>query len=182
MLTHLRPAITLTLFFALLLGIGYPLAMTGVAQAVFPAQANGSQVTRNGALVGSALIGQLFESDRYFHGRPSALNYDASTSSGTNLGPSSKALLDAIAERAAAYPGVTIPADLVTSSGSGLDPDLSPAGALAQLPRVAAARGLSEDALRQLVAAQTRGPDLGILGEPRVNVLALNLALDELKP
>jgi K+-transporting ATPase ATPase C chain len=182
MLTHLRPAITLTLFFTLLLGLGYPLAMTGVAQAVFPAQANGSQVARDGALIGSALIGQLFEGDRYFHGRPSAVNYDASTSSGTNLGPSTKALLDAIAERAAAYPDATIPADLVTASASGLDPDLSPAGALAQLARVAAARGLGEDALRQLVATQTRHPDLGILGEPRVNVLALNLALDELKP
>ena len=182
MLTHLRPAVTLTILFTLLLGLFYPLAITGVAQAVFPSQANGSQVTRDGALVGSALIGQAFESERYFHGRPSAVNYDASTSSGSNLGPSSKVLLAAIAERAAAYPGVQIPADLVTASGSGLDPDLSPAGALAQVPRIAAARGLTECAVRQLVAAQTRGFDLAILGDPRVNVLALNLALDELKP
>jgi K+-transporting ATPase ATPase C chain len=181
MLTHLRPAITLTLFFTLLLGLGYPLAMTGVAQAVFPAQANGSQITRNGTLIGSALIGQAFERDSYFQGRPSAVNHDASTSSGTNLGPSSKTLLDALAERAAAYPE-GVPADLVTASGSGLDPDISPAGALVQVLRIAAARGLNEDVVRQLVAAQTRGPDLGILGEPRVNVLALNLALDELKP
>lgn len=181
MLTHLRPAITLTLFFTLLLGLGYPLAMTGVAQAVFPAQANGSQVTRNDTLIGSALIGQLFEGERYFHGRPSPVNYDASASSGTNLGPSTKALLDAIAERAAAYPD-GVPADLVTSSGSGLDPDISQAGALVQVPRIATARGLDEEVVRRLVAAQTRGPDLGILGEPRVNVLALNLALDELKP
>lgn len=182
MLTHLRPAITLTLFFSLLCGIAYPLAITGAAQAIFPSQANGSQVTRGSALVGSALIGQLFESDRYFHGRPSAVNYDASTSSGTNLGPSNKPLLAAIAERAAAYGDAEIPADLVTSSGSGLDPDLSPAGALAQITRVAAARGLDGAELRDLVAANTRGPDLGILGEPRVNVLALNLALDALSP
>jgi K+-transporting ATPase ATPase C chain len=179
MLTHLRPAIALTLFFTLLTGIAYPLAMTGAAQAIFPAAANGSQIDRDGTLIGSALIGQLFERDAYFHGRPSAVNYDASTSSGSNLGPSSKALLDALAERAAAYPD-GVPADLVTASGSGLDPDISPAGALVQVPRVAAARGLSEDAVRQLIAAQTRGPDLGILGESRVNVLALNLALDAL--
>lgn len=180
MLTHLRPAIALTLLFTGLTGIAYPLAMTGAAQAIFPHAANGSQLTRaDGTLVGSALIGQLFERDSYFHGRPSAVNYDASTSSGTNLGPSSKALLDAIAERAATYPG-EIPADLVTSSGSGLDPDLSPSGALAQVPRVSASRGIDEATIRALVAANTRGPDLGILGEARVNVLALNLALDQL--
>lgn len=182
MLTHLRPAITLTLFFTLLCGVAYPLAMTGAAQAVFPSQANGSQISRKGELVGSALIGQLFESHRYFHGRPSAVNYDASTSSGTNLSTSSKALMDALAERAVAYENARIPADLVTSSGSGLDPDLSPAGALAQVSRVAVARGLDETKLRDLVAANTRGRDLGILGEPRVNVLALNLALDALTP
>jgi K+-transporting ATPase ATPase C chain len=182
MFTHLRPAVTLTLFFTLLCGIAYPLAITGAAQAVFPAQANGSQVNRNGAVVGSGLIGQLFESDRYFHGRPSAVNYDASTSSGTNLGPSSKGLLEAIAERAAAYGDAAVPADLVTASGSGLYPDLSSVGALAQVSRVAAARGLDDAKLRDLVAANIRGPDLGILGEPRVNVLALNLALDALTP
>ncbi len=182
MFTHLRPAIALTLFFTVLTGIAYPLAMTGAAQAIFPHEANGSPVTRSdGTMIGSSLIGQLFERDSYFHGRPSAVNYDASTSSGSNLGPSSKALIEALAERAAAYPQ-GVPADLVTASGSGLDPDISPEGALAQVTRVAAARGLSEDALRDLIAAQTRGPDLGILGEPRVNVLALNLALDALTP
>jgi K+-transporting ATPase ATPase C chain len=182
MLNHLRPAIVMTAFFTLLCGIAYPLAITGASQVIFPAQGNGSQVTRDGTLIGSSLIGQLFESDRYFHGRPSAVNYDASTSSGTNLGPSNKPLLAAIAERAGAYGDAQVPADLVTSSGSGLDPDLSPAGALAQIPRVAAARGIDEAKLRDLVAANTRGPDLGILGQPRVNVLALNLALDALSP
>jgi K+-transporting ATPase ATPase C chain len=182
MLNQLRPAIVLTLFFAVLTGIAYPLAITGAAQALLPAAANGSQVIRNGALVGSALIGQNWTADKYFHGRPSAANYDASTSSGSNLGPSSKTLMGQLADRAAALGGADIPADLVTASGSGLDPDISPAGALFQVARVAKARGLAEDQLRQLVAANTRGPDLGILGEPRVNVLALNLALDELKP
>ncbi|HWA17391.1 MAG TPA: potassium-transporting ATPase subunit KdpC [Devosia sp.] len=182
MLSHLRPAIGLTLLFTLLTGLLYPLAITGAAQALFSAQANGSQVVRGGTLIGSALIGQLFATDRYFHGRPSAVNYDASTSSGTNLGPSSKPLLAALAERAAGYGDARIPADLVTASGSGLDPDLSPAGALAQIPRVAAVRGIDAAALATLVAQQTRGPDLGILGEPRVNVLALNLALDALAP
>ena len=182
MLTHLRPAITLTLFFALLTGLLYPLAITGAAQAIFPAQANGSQIIRNGTPIGSALIGQAWTADKYFHGRPSAVKYDASTSSGSNLGPSSKTLMAAIADNAKALGGSSIPADLVTASGSGLDPDVSPAGALFQVARVAKARGVTEDALRQLIAAHTQGPDLGILGEPRVNVLDLNLALDELKP
>lgn len=182
MFTHLRPAIALTLLFTGLTGIAYPLALTGAAQVLLPHQANGSPVSRSdGTMIGSSLIGQLFERDSYFQGRPSAVNYDASTSSGSNLGPSSKALIEALAERAAAYPQ-GVPADLVTASGSGLDPDISPEGALAQVTRVAAARGLSEDALRDLIAAQTRGPDLGILGQPRVNVLALNLALDALTP
>jgi K+-transporting ATPase ATPase C chain len=165
-----------------LTGIAYPLAITGAAQAILPFQANGSQVTRNGALIGSHLIGQAFASPRYFEGRPSAVNYDASASSGSNLGPSSKALLGQLNARVAAYGGANVPADLVTASGSGLDPDLSPAGALAQVSRVAAARGLSPQALTSLIAAQTRGPDLGILGQPRVNVLDLNLALDGLQP
>ena len=182
MLAHHRPAITLTLFFALLTGLLYPLAITGAAQAIFPVQANGSQIIRNGTLVGSALIGQSWTADKYFHGRPSAVKYDASTSSGSNLGPSSKTLMAAIADNAATLGGSGIPADLVTASGSGLDPDVSPAGALFQVARIAKARGVTEDALRQLIAAHTRGPDLGILGEPRVNVLDLNLALDELKP
>ena len=182
MLSQLRPAIVLTLVFAFLTGIAYPLAITGAAQAILPAQANGSQVVRNGVLVGSALIGQNWTADRYFHGRPSAVNDDASTSSGSNLGPSSKTLIGQLDDRVAELGGSLIPADLVTASGSGLDPDISPAGALFQVARVARARNLGEDRLRQLIAANIRGPDLGILGEPRVNVLALNLALDELKP
>ena len=182
MLTHLRPAIMLTLFFTLLTGIAYPLAITGAAQAIFPAAANGSQVVRDGKLIGSALIGENWTSDKYFHGRPSAVKYDASTSSGSNLGPSSKTLVAGITATAASLGGSNIPTDLVTASGSGLDPDISPAGALFQVARVAKARGLSEDAVRQLVASHTAGPDLGILGEAHVNVLALNLALDALKP
>ena len=182
MLTELRPAITLTLLFTLLTGIAYPLAITGAAQVAMPFQANGSQLTRNGAFVGSDLIGQNWTSDKYFHGRPSAVNYDASTSSGSNLGPSSKTLIGQLNDRAKALGGSNIPADLVTASGSGLDPDITPAGALFQVARVAKARGLDEAALRQLVAAHTQGRELGILGEPAVNVLDLNLALDALKP
>jgi potassium-transporting ATPase KdpC subunit len=182
MLSNLRPAITLLLALTLLTGIAYPLAMTGVAQALFPIQSSGSMVVLDGKTVGSQLIGQKFESDRYFHGRPSAVDYDASTSSGSNYGPSSQPLLDAIKQRAEAYGGSNIPADLVTASGSGLDPDISPAAALIQVARVAAARGLPEDQLRSLVAGHVQGPDLGILGADRVNVLALNLALDALKP
>lgn len=182
MFSHLRPAIALTLLFTLLTGLLYPLAITGAAQAIFPAQANGSQIIRNGALIGSALIGQTWTADKYFHGRPSAVKYDASTSSGSNLGPSSKALLASIADNAKALGGAGIPADLVTASGSGLDPDVSPAAALFQAARVAEARGIGEDDLRQLIAAHTQPPVLGILGEPHVNVLDLNLALDALKP
>lgn len=182
MLSNLRPAIVLVLFFTLLTGVAYPFAMTGIAQGVFPAAANGSLITRDGAVIGSSLIGQSFEADTYFHGRPSAVSYDASTSSGSNYGPTSTALLDQVKERAAAHGGSDVPADLLTASGSGLDPDLSPAGALAQVARVAAARGLPEEQIRSLVAAHIQPPDLGILGAERVNVLALNLALDTLKP
>jgi K+-transporting ATPase ATPase C chain len=182
MLTQLRPAVVLVVFFALLTGVAYPFAMTGIAQCVFPAQANGSLIEKDGAVIGSSLIGQEFQADRYVHGRPSAVSYDASTSSGSNYGPSSTALLDQVKERAAAYGGSNVPADLLTASGSGLDPDLSPAGALTQAGRVAAARGLPEAQVRDLIATHTRARDLGILGEPRVNVLALNLALDALKP
>lgn len=182
MLSNLRPAVTLLLALTLLTGIAYPLAMTGAAQALFPAEANGSLVEFGGKTVGSQLIGQKFETDRYFHGRPSAVDYDASTSSGSNYGPSSTPLLDAIKARAAVYGGSNVPADLVTASGSGLDPDISPAAALIQVARVAAARGVPEDQLRSLVTAHVQGPDLGILGAQRVNVLALNLALDTLKP
>ncbi len=182
MLTHLRPAVALTVFFALLTGLAYPLAITGAAQVLMPYQANGSQVTVNGALIGSALIGQNWTADRYFHGRPSAVTYDASTSSGSNLGPSSKTLMANVVASAAALGGTGIPSDLVTASGSGLDPDISPSGALFQVARVAAARGLAEDDVRRLVVAHTQGRALGILGEPHVNVLDLNLALDTLKP
>jgi len=181
MLSQLRPAIALTLFFTLLTGIAYPLAMTGAAQALMPYQANGSQVLDGGTLIGSALIGQNWASDKYFHGRPSAVKYDASTSSGSNLGPSSKTLTANLAGSVAALGG-NIPADLATASGSGLDPDISPAGALFQAGRVAAARGLPEQAVTRLVTAHTQGPALGILGEPHVNVLDLNRALDALKP
>jgi K+-transporting ATPase ATPase C chain len=182
MLTHLRPAITMTLLFAVLVGLVYPLAITGAAQALFPVEANGSQIVREGVTIGSHLIGQNWTADKYFHGRPSAVAYDASTSSGSNLGPSSKMLVGQISDRAAALGGSGIPADLVAASGSGLDPDISPAAALFQAARVARARGLDEADLHRLIAAHTQGPELGILGQPRVNVLDLNLALDELKP
>lgn len=182
MLNNLRPALVTIVFFTLLTGVAYPFAMTGVASVMLPGQANGSLIARDGVVIGSSLIGQLFESDRYFHGRPSAVNYDASTSSGSNYGPSSKALLDQVKERAVAFGSTNVPADLVTASGSELDPDLSPAGALAQIGRVAAARGLSEADLAALVDRQTEGRALAILGQPRVNVLELNLALDQLKP
>ena len=181
MLANLRPALVFVAFFTLLTGIAYPLAMTAVAQVVFPVQAGGSLLERDGVTVGSSLIGQAFSRDSYFHGRPSAVGYDASTSSGSNHGPSSAALLDQVRERAAAYGGSGVPADLVTASGSGLDPDLSLPGALAQVPRVAAARVMPQAQVRDLVAAHARQRDLGILGEPRVNVLALNLALDALQ-
>ena len=184
--TSLRPAIVLTILFALLLGILYPLAMTGIGQAIFPAQANGSLV-RDGAgkVIGSTVIGQAFVSDRYFQTRPSAAGkgYDGLASSGSNLGPAAQALVDRVkpdvAKRQAEGVAV-IPADLVTASGSGLDPDLSPAAALAQVARVARARGLAEAQLRRLVEGQVAHPLLGILGEDRVNVLALNRQLDRL--
>ena len=196
MSAYLRPAITLVVAFTLLTGLAYPLALTGFAQAVFPAAANGSLVERDGKVVGSALIGQSFASDRYFHGRPSVttgadpqdpsktidLPYNAASSTGSNLGPSSAALLAAIRARAEALGGGAVPADLVTASGSGLDPDISPAAAAFEVARVASARGLPEDAVRALVARHVEGREFGVLGEPRVDVLALNLALDSLKP
>lgn len=194
MTNHLRPSLVLLGVFSLLTGAAYPLAVTGVAQAVFPANANGSPVMKDGAVIGSLLIGQSFTSDRYFQGRPSATSatdpqdpskpvespYNAANSTGSNLGPSSAALVAAIKERVDALGGGQQPADLVTASGSGLDPHISPAAALIQIGRVASARGLAEDRLRQLVRAQVEPPLLGVLGEPRVNVLALNLALDRL--
>jgi K+-transporting ATPase ATPase C chain len=181
----LRPAIMMTILFAALLGIAYPLAMTGIGQALFPSQANGSLVRDSGGrVIGSSVVGQAFTSDRYFNTRPSAAGatgYDGLASSGSNLGPTSQALADRVRtdveKRRGEGVAGPVPADLVTASGSGLDPDLSPAAALAQAPRVARARGLSVERVRSLIGDATQG---SILGEPRVNVLALNRALDAL--
>ena len=178
----LRPAIVMTILFAALLGLAYPLAMTGIGQALFPVQANGSVVRdASGKVIGSSVVGQAFVSDRYFQTRPSAAGkgYDGLASSGSNLGPASRALVDRVApdvarRRAEGVAG-SVPADLVTASGSGLDPDLSPAAALAQAARVARVRGVAPDRVRALVAAHT---EASILGEPHVDVLALNRALD----
>ncbi|ADH88853.1 potassium-transporting ATPase, C subunit [Ancylobacter novellus DSM 506] len=188
MLAQLRPAVTLLIAFTLLTGLAYPLAMVEVSEALFPSQARGSLVVKNGAVVGSSLIGQTFAEDRYFHPRPSAAGngYDAAASSGTNLGPTSAKLAerlktDAAALRAAGVEG-PIPADAITTSGSGLDPDISPANAMTQVARVAKARNVDEALVRDLVTAHIEQPQLGMFGDPRVNVLALNLALDTAAP
>lgn len=195
-MSQIRATLVLLVAFTFLTGLAYPLAITGIAQLAFPARANGSLVEANGAVVGSRLIGQSFTSDRYFHGRPSAttgadpsdpsktvdMPYNAAASTGSNLGPTSKALAEAVAERAKALGSGPQPADLVTASGSGLDPHVSPAGAYAQVDRVAAARKLPAATVRALVDKSAQGREFGILGEPRVNVLELNLALDKLGP
>lgn len=196
MLKEIRPAIVFIVALTVITGLIYPLAMTGIAGVIFPAQAQGSLVERDGKVVGSALIGQVFTDDKYFHGRPSATTtpdpkdptknvdapYNAANSGGSNLGPTSKTLIDRVKgdvdKLKAENPSAPVPADLVTTSGSGLDPHISPEAALFQVPRVAKARNLPEDRVRALVNANVEGRFLGLLGEPRVNVLALNMALD----
>ena len=198
MLREIRSAIVVLVALTLITGLVYPLAITGIAQVIFPHQANGSLIERDGKVIGSELIGQNFTSDKYFHGRPSATTapdpkdasktiaapYNAANSGASNLGPSNKALVDRVKGDIATLqkenPGKAVPIDLVTTSGSGLDPDISPEAALFQAPRVAKARNLPEDRLRQLVEDKTEGRWFGILGEPRVNVLQLNLAIDRL--
>lgn len=188
---QILPGLRIKIFFTLVLGIGYPLAITGISQLILPRQANGSLVTAGGKVVGSELIGQNFAKPEYFHPRPSAAGdkgYDATSSTGSNLGPTSKKLVDRVSasvdqfrKENPDYQG-PIPADLVTASGSGLDPHISPDSARAQAARVANARGVATEKVNQIIAQNTEQPDLGFLGEPRVNVLKLNLALDDQLP
>jgi K+-transporting ATPase ATPase C chain len=197
MFREIRPAIVLVIALTVITGLAYPLAMTGVAGVLFPSQAQGSLIERDGKVVGSALIGQEFTSERYFHGRPSATTapdpqdstktvpapYNAANSGGSNLGPTNKALIERVSADVEKLkeenPSAAVPIDLVTTSGSGLDPDISPEGALFQVPRIAKARNLPEDRVREIVNEHIQRPLVGVIGESRVNVLVLNLALDQ---